>query len=63
MSTDSIFRVEKDYVCPSLKTIKRDNGRYNFIQNESDNRMKILSAGGPKARPKSGVLVNDTGDN
>lgn len=46
MSTDNICRAEKDFVYPSSKTINQDNGEYNFIEDESDNRMRILSAGG-----------------
>jgi hypothetical protein len=65
MSTDNIFRAEKDFVYPSSKTIKQDNGEYNFIEDESDNRMRILSDGGlmVEVPPESGVQVNDMGDN
>lgn len=65
MSTDNIFRVEKDFVYLSSETIQQGNGEYNFIGDESDNRMRILSAGGlmVEVPPGSGVLVNDMGDN
>ena len=55
--------MEKDYVYPSLKMIKQDDGGYNFIQDESDNRTRISSAGDPEAHPVFGVSVNDMDDN
>jgi hypothetical protein len=60
---DNISLVEKDYVYPSLKMIKQDDGGYNFIQDESDNRTKISSAGDPEAHPVFGVSANDMDDN